>query len=203
MAYSIAVSKLRPVPSGTGLRRPFLSDFFIAVRLPRRREQFTEKGRGVASPLRWIPARAGMTPAADFQGSAGTAPFLPDRLDLSPRSVGRRILVFNEYAGLSAEESVSPSVAGFCRPRNGLIACPALRDRPRHDALRSPRTNLIAPSLGPKDAEPPLRLAVHATRPTVREKVKTAHAKPLRRKGVQSGSPFSLLCDPCVLCAFA
>jgi REP element-mobilizing transposase RayT len=31
--YSVAVSKLRP---------PFLSDFFIAVRLLRRREKFTE-----------------------------------------------------------------------------------------------------------------------------------------------------------------
>jgi hypothetical protein len=42
--YSIAVSKLRPVPSGTGLRRPFLSDryLFIVVRLLRRREKFTE-----------------------------------------------------------------------------------------------------------------------------------------------------------------
>jgi hypothetical protein len=40
--YSIAVSKLRPVPSDTGLRRPFLSDFFIAVRVLRRREKFTE-----------------------------------------------------------------------------------------------------------------------------------------------------------------
>jgi hypothetical protein len=40
--YSIAVSKLRPAPSGTGLRGPFLFTFFIAVRLLRRREQFTE-----------------------------------------------------------------------------------------------------------------------------------------------------------------
>jgi hypothetical protein len=40
--HSIAVSRLRPVPSGTGLRRPFPSAFLIAVRLLRRREQFTE-----------------------------------------------------------------------------------------------------------------------------------------------------------------
>ena len=39
--YSIEVSKLRPVPSAAGLRRPFLSDFFIAASLLRRREQFT------------------------------------------------------------------------------------------------------------------------------------------------------------------
>jgi hypothetical protein len=40
--YSVAVSKLRPVPSGTGLQRPFLSDFFMTVRLLRRRGKFTE-----------------------------------------------------------------------------------------------------------------------------------------------------------------
>ena len=41
---SIAASKLRPVPSGTGLRRPFLSHryFFIVVSLLSRREKFTE-----------------------------------------------------------------------------------------------------------------------------------------------------------------
>jgi hypothetical protein len=39
------------------------------------------------------------------------------------------------------------------QPTDGLIACPALRDRPREDALRSARTNLIAPSRGRKDAD--------------------------------------------------
>jgi hypothetical protein len=44
LPYSIAVSKLRPVPSGTGLRRPFLWDrnYSIAVRLPRQRDKFAE-----------------------------------------------------------------------------------------------------------------------------------------------------------------
>ncbi len=52
--------------------------------------------------------------------------------------------IFNEYAGLSADEE---------NKRCGLIACPALRDRPRENALRLARTNLIAPSGGRKDAD--------------------------------------------------
>jgi hypothetical protein len=39
------------------------------------------------------------------------------------------------------------------QPTDGLIACPALRDRPGENALRSARTNLIAPSWGRKDAD--------------------------------------------------
>jgi hypothetical protein len=39
------------------------------------------------------------------------------------------------------------------QPADGLIACPALRDRPRENALRSARTSLIAPSRGRKDAD--------------------------------------------------
>jgi hypothetical protein len=51
---------------------------------------------------------------------------------------------YDEYGGLSADEQ---------KKRCGLIACPALRDRPRENALRSARTNLIAPSRGRKDAD--------------------------------------------------
>jgi hypothetical protein len=40
-----------------------------------------------------------------------------------------------------------------CRPTDGSIACPALRDRLRQRALRSARTNLIAPSRGQKDPD--------------------------------------------------
>jgi hypothetical protein len=39
------------------------------------------------------------------------------------------------------------------QPTDGLIACPALRDRPRQHALRSARANLIAPSRGRKGAD--------------------------------------------------
>ena len=52
---------------------------------------------------------------------------------------------YNEYAGMSADGQ---------KERCGLIACPAPRDRPRENALRSARTNLIAPSRGRKDADP-------------------------------------------------
>jgi hypothetical protein len=50
---------------------------------------------------------------------------------------------YHEYASLSADEE---------KKRCGLIACPALRDRPRQHALRAARTNLTAPSRGRKDA---------------------------------------------------
>jgi ribosome-binding protein aMBF1 (putative translation factor) len=39
------------------------------------------------------------------------------------------------------------------QPTDGLIACPAPRDRPRQHALRSARTKLIAPSRGRRDAD--------------------------------------------------
>jgi hypothetical protein len=71
MPYSIAVSKLR---------YRFLSDFLIAVRLLRRREQFTE-------PDFALLARA-------FSRARALHPF------------------YHECAGMSADESVSPSVDG-------------------------------------------------------------------------------------------
>jgi len=55
-------------------------------------------------------------------------------------------------------------------PTDGLIARPALRDRPRENALRSARTNSVAPSQGRKDAErkggpPPCLLRPYAPSP--------------------------------------
>jgi len=57
---------------------------------------------------------------------------------------------YNEYAGMSAEEQ---------ERRCGLIGCPALRDRPGENALRSACANLIGPCRRRKDAGPPLTMA--------------------------------------------
>ena len=69
----------------------------------RRAERRSAPGRGGVSPLRGIPACAGMTGRADLQQRGGTAPFLPGGLGLSPRPRGGGALVFNEYAALSAD----------------------------------------------------------------------------------------------------
>jgi hypothetical protein len=68
----------------------------------------------------------------------------PVRAGLVSRPEDGRRSSYNECAGMSAQEQ---------NKRCSLIACPALRDRPRENALRSARTNLIAPSPGRKDAD--------------------------------------------------
>ena len=97
MPYSIAVSKLRPVPYGTGLRRPFLSDFFIAVRLLKRPENFTEPSfallarafnrAGALHPFyltAWV-----FLPNASADGQGLCAPVCPVTISLALKSVKR------------------------------------------------------------------------------------------------------------------
>jgi hypothetical protein len=42
---------------------------------------------------------------------------------------------------------------GIRQPTDRSVACPAVRDRARENALRAARTNLIAPSRDRKDAD--------------------------------------------------
>ena len=68
----------------------------------------------------------------------------PLKADLVSRAEGGRWSGYHEYAGRSADEQ---------KKSRGLIARPALQGRPRQNAFRSARTNLIAPWWGRKDAD--------------------------------------------------
>jgi hypothetical protein len=117
--YSIAVSKLR---------RPFLSDFFIVVRLLRQREKFTE-------PDLALLARA-------FNRARALHPFY-----LSPQPGEGR---FGQPPGRLAVVKLQR-----IRRHEGQRTKGTLRfdRRPRKNALRPARADLIAPSGGRKDAD--------------------------------------------------
>ena len=94
-------------------------------------ECFDEPKLYVGCQIRINPARAGLVSrAGDGSRVAGSS--------------------YHGYAGRSADEQ---------KKSCGLIACPALRDRPRQNASRSARTDLTAPCWAPKDADPPLTMA--------------------------------------------
>ncbi len=94
--FSVAIIATVPYSSAVSkLRRPFLSDFFIAVRLLRRREEFTEPdfallarafNRGRALPLFYLTAWVFLPdPSAD--GHCICAPVYPVTISLAMKSV--------------------------------------------------------------------------------------------------------------------
>ena len=133
-------SKLGPVPSGTGLRRPFLSHryFFIVVRLLRRRAKFTEPDFALlARAFKRVGARRRLAPTEHavnqrrgvegelwqlrfFDRALRCAKEYNEKVEYIHLNPVRAVLVsrpegwsrpagssYNEYAGMSAGESVS------------------------------------------------------------------------------------------------
>ena len=112
------------------------------------------KGGVSAPPLLAIPTPP--VPSPGRRGgwvralAAGLKP-RPPKID----SLGKRQLIRQPIG-----HQIRPVTDGrVWRPTDGLIACPALRDQPRENALRLARTDLAAPSPARKDADPPLTMA--------------------------------------------